>query len=41
MWNDMENMEEMYFFHKTINTASNLFKFTVKGNSSVSEGLTL
>ena len=46
MWNDMENMEENYFFfNKTINTACNLFKFilcpTVRGNNSVSEGITL
>ena len=44
MWNDMENMEEN-FFNKTINTACNLFKFilspTVRGNNSVSEGITL
>jgi hypothetical protein len=46
MWNDMENMEEKYFFlKKTINTACNLFKFTLcptlRGNNSVSEGITL
>jgi hypothetical protein len=33
------------FFNKTINTACNLFKFilspTVRGNNSVSEGITL
>ena len=43
----MENMEEkyIYFFYKTINTPYNLFKFTlcptVRGNNSVSEGITL
>ena len=40
----MENMEEKYFFYKTINTACNLFKFTlcptVRRNNSVSEGNT-
>ena len=45
MWNDMENMEEKYFFYKTINTACNLVKLTiwptVRGNNSVSEGITL
>ena len=46
MWNDMENMEEkLFFFKKTINTACNLFKFTLcptlRGNNSVSEGITL
>jgi hypothetical protein len=45
MWNDMENMEEKFFFLKTINTACNLFKFTLcptlRGNNSVSEGITL
>jgi hypothetical protein len=48
LWKDMknmENMEEKYFFHKTINTACNLSKFTlchtVRGNNSVSEGITL
>ena len=45
MWNDMENMEEKYFFNKAINTACNLFKLTlcptVMGNNSVSEGITL
>ena len=42
---NMENMEEHFFFYKTINTACNLFKFalcpTVRGNNSVSEGITL
>ena len=42
---NMDNMEEKYFFQKTINTACNLFKFTlcptVRGNNSVSEGITL
>jgi hypothetical protein len=42
---NMENMEEKYFFHKTINTACNLSKFTlchtVRGNNSVSEGIPL
>jgi hypothetical protein len=42
---NMENIEEkVFFFHKTINTACNLFKFTlcptVRGNNSVSEGIT-
>ena len=45
----MENMENMegkyYFFYKTINTACNLFKFTlcptVRGNNSVYEGINL
>jgi hypothetical protein len=41
----MENMEEKYFFYKTINTACNLVKLTiwptVRGNNSVSEGITL
>jgi hypothetical protein len=36
---------KVYFFYKTINTACNLFKFTlcptVRGNNSVSEGITL
>ena len=48
LWNDMknmENMEEKYFFYKTINTACNLSKFTlcptVRGNNSVSEGKTI
>ena len=45
MWNDMENMEEKVFFLKTINTACNLSKVTlcptVRGNNSVSEGITL
>jgi hypothetical protein len=48
LWKDMKNMENMeeqyFFFYKTINTACNLFKFTlcprVRGNS-VSEGITL
>jgi hypothetical protein len=39
---NVENMQKMYFFYKTIDTASNLFKFTlcpiVRGNNSVSEG---
>jgi hypothetical protein len=26
---NMENMEEKFFFNKTINTACNLFKFTL------------
>ena len=42
---NMDNMEENYFFQKTINTACNLFKFTlcptVRVNNSVSEGITL
>ena len=44
---NMENMEEKHFcfFYKTINTACNLFKFTlcptVRGNNSVSEGINL
>ena len=42
---NMENREEKFFFTKTINTACNLFKFTlcptVRGNNSVSEGITL
>ena len=42
---NMENMEEKYFLYKTINTACNLFKFTlcprVRGNNSVSEGITV
>ena len=42
---NMENTEEKVFFYKTINTACNLFKFTlcptVRGNNSVSEGITL
>ena len=42
---NMENMEEKYFFYKTINTACNLFKFTlcptVRGNNSVYEGINL
>jgi hypothetical protein len=43
---NIENMEEkLGFFYKTINTACNLFKFTlcptVRGNNSVSEGVTL
>jgi hypothetical protein len=30
LWKDMKNMEEKYFFfYKTINTACNLFKFTL------------
>ena len=41
----MENMEKKYFFYKTTNTACNLFKFTlcptVRGNNSISEGITL
>jgi hypothetical protein len=48
LWKDMknmENMEEKYFFYKTINAACNLFKFTlwpiVRGNNSVSEGINL
>ena len=48
VWKDMknmENMEEKYFFYKTINTACNLSKFTlcptVRENNSVSEGITL
>jgi aryl-phospho-beta-D-glucosidase BglC (GH1 family) len=36
---------KVFFFYKTINTACNLFKFTlcptVRGNNSVSEGITL
>jgi hypothetical protein len=36
---------KVLFFYKTINTACNLFKFTlcptVRGNNSVSEGITL
>jgi hypothetical protein len=40
-----ENMEEKYFFYKRINTACNLYKFTlyptVRGNNSVSEGITV
>jgi hypothetical protein len=39
------NMEEKYFFYKTINTVCNLFKLIlcprVRGNNSVSEGITL
>ena len=43
---NMENMEEKnFFFNKTINTACNLFKFTlcptVRGDTSVSEGINL
>ena len=44
---NMENMEEKFgfFFYKTINTACNLFKFTlcptVRGNNSVSEVINL
>ena len=42
---NMENMEENIFLYKTINTACNLFKFTlcprVRGNNSVSEGITV
>jgi hypothetical protein len=48
LWKDMknmENMEEKDFFYKTINTACNLFKFTlcltVTGDNSVSEGINL
>jgi hypothetical protein len=49
LWKDMKNMENMeekvLFFCKTINAACNLFKFTlcftVRGNNSVSEGITL
>jgi hypothetical protein len=47
LWKDMENMEEklFFFFYKTINTACNLFKFTlwptVRGINSVSEGINL
>ena len=48
LWKDMknmENMEEKVFFYKIINTACNLSKFTlcptVRGNNSVSEGVTL
>jgi hypothetical protein len=50
LWKDMknmENMEEKFFFsfYKTINTACNLFKFTlcptVRGNNSLSEGIHL
>ena len=42
----MENMEEFFFlFKKTINTACNLFKFTlcptVRVGNSVSEGINL
>ena len=41
----MKNMEEKYFFNKTINTACNLFKFTlcptVRENNSVYEGINL
>ena len=36
---------KVFFFYKTINTACNLFKFTlcptVRGNNSVSEGINL
>ena len=36
---------KVFFFNKTIDTACNLFKFTlcptVRGNNSVSEGITL
>jgi hypothetical protein len=36
---------KVFFLNKTINTACNLFKFTlrptVRGNNSVSEGITL
>ena len=50
--NTEENCEKIWkiwkkskFFYKTINTACNLFKFTlcptVRGNNSVSEGVTL
>ena len=44
---NMENMEEKHFcfFYKTINTACNLFKFTlcptVRENNSVYEGINL
>jgi hypothetical protein len=42
---NMENMEDNIFFYKTINTACNLFMFTlcptVRGNNPVSEGITL
>ena len=43
---NMENMEEKFFlFYKTINTACNLFRFTlcptVRGNNSVSGGIHL
>ena len=49
LWKDMKNIENMEeklgFFYKTINTACNLFKFTlcptVRGNNSVSEGINL
>jgi hypothetical protein len=47
LWKDMKNMEEklVFFFYKTINTACNLFKFTlcptVWGNNSVYEGINL
>jgi hypothetical protein len=29
LWKDMKNMEEKYFFYKTINAACNLFKLTL------------
>ena len=43
LWKYMKNMEEKYiFFYKTINTACNLFKFTlcptVRRNNSVIGG---
>ena len=42
---NMENIEEYFYFNKAINTACILFKFTlcptVRGNNSVSEGITL
>ena len=48
LWKDiksMENIKEKYFFYKTINTACNLFKFTlcptVRVDNSVSDGKTL
>jgi hypothetical protein len=49
LWKDMKNMENMeekfFLFYKTINTACNLFRFTlcptVRGNNSVSGGIHL
>ena len=50
LWKDMKNMENMeehffFLFYKTINTACNLFNFTlcptVRRNNSVSEGINL
>ena len=45
IWTIWKIWKKSIFFYKTINTACNLFKFTlcptVRGNNSVSEGKTL